>query len=125
VIISHVRLFMIISHVKIITFLLSFICKNYRFSKTVLYIINRKIHWCLEIPDLFLVLNMHDNYHVQHSKYIWYFHAHMYYSLFNLKFVNSPAEQRSLKIILTNIQHPLFLWFTFSQESTRTTRRRR
>ena len=29
-----------------------------RFSKTVLYIINRKIHGCLEIPDLFLMLNM-------------------------------------------------------------------
>ena len=58
VIISHVRLFMIISHVKIIGFQLSLFCKNYRFSKTVLYIINRKIHGCLEIPDLFLVLNM-------------------------------------------------------------------
>ena len=49
---------MIISHVKIIAFQLSLFCKNYRFSKTVLYIINRKIHGCLEIPDLFLVLNM-------------------------------------------------------------------
>jgi hypothetical protein len=60
VIISHVRLFMIISHVKIIAFQLSLFCKNYRFSKTVLYIINRKIHGhgCLEIPDLFLVLNI-------------------------------------------------------------------
>ena len=59
-IISHVRLFMIISHVKIIAFQLPLFCKNYRFSKTVLYIINRKIHGhgCLEIPDLFLVLNM-------------------------------------------------------------------
>jgi hypothetical protein len=35
-----------------------FFCKNYRFSKTVLYIINRKIHGFLEIPDLFLVLSM-------------------------------------------------------------------
>ena len=49
---------MIISHVKIIAFQLSLLCKNYRFSQTVLYIINRKIHGCLEIPDLFLVLNM-------------------------------------------------------------------
>ena len=49
---------MIISHVKIIAFQLSLFCKNYRFSKTVLYIINRKIHGWLEIPDLFLVLNM-------------------------------------------------------------------
>ena len=32
---------------------LSLFCKNYRFSKTVLI-----IHGCLEIPDLFLVLNM-------------------------------------------------------------------
>ena len=47
---------MIISHVKIIAFQLSLFCKNDRFSKTVLYIINRKIHGCLEIPDLFLVL---------------------------------------------------------------------
>jgi hypothetical protein len=46
---------MIISHVKIIAFQLSLFCKNYRFSKTV---INRKIHGCLEIPDLFLVLNI-------------------------------------------------------------------
>ena len=49
---------MIISHVKIIAFQISLFCTNYRFSKTVLYIINRKIHGCLEIPDLFLVLNM-------------------------------------------------------------------
>jgi hypothetical protein len=49
---------MIISHVKIIAFQILLFCKNYRFSKTVLYIINRKIHGCLEIPDLFLVLNM-------------------------------------------------------------------
>ena len=49
---------MIISHVKIIAFQLSVFFKNYRFSKTVLYIINRKIHGCAEIPDLFLVLNM-------------------------------------------------------------------
>ena len=51
-------LFMIISHVKIIAFQLSLFCKNYRFSKTVFYIINRKIHGWLEIPNLFLVLNM-------------------------------------------------------------------
>jgi hypothetical protein len=31
--------------------LISLFCKNYSFSKTVLYIINRKIHGCLEIPD--------------------------------------------------------------------------
>jgi hypothetical protein len=49
VIISHVRLFMIISHMKIIAFQLSLFCKNYRFSKTILYIINRKIHGCLDI----------------------------------------------------------------------------
>ena len=55
---DNVRLFMITSHVKIIAFQLSLFCKNYRFSKTVLYIINRKIHGCLEIPDLFLVLTM-------------------------------------------------------------------
>jgi hypothetical protein len=56
-IISHVRLFIIISHVKIIAFQKSLFCKNYRFSKTILYVINRRIHGCLEIPDLFLVLN--------------------------------------------------------------------
>ena len=49
---------MIISHVKMIAFQLSLFCKNDRFPKTVLYIINRKIHGCLEIPDLFLVSNM-------------------------------------------------------------------
>jgi hypothetical protein len=37
---------------------LSLFCRNYRFSKNVLYIINRKIHGCLEIPDLFLVLKI-------------------------------------------------------------------
>ena len=52
----------------------NFTCENYRFSnnhhsllmdilyflleKTVVYIINRIIHVCLEIPNLFLVLNM-------------------------------------------------------------------
>ena len=36
-------------------FQLSLVCKSYCLSKTVLYIINRKIHGCLEIPDLFLV----------------------------------------------------------------------
>jgi hypothetical protein len=49
---------MIISNVKSIAFQFSHFCKNYRFSKTVLYIIDRKIHGCLEIPDLFLVLNI-------------------------------------------------------------------
>ena len=49
-IISHVKLlFIIISHVKIIAFQLLLFCKNYRFSKTVFYIINRKIHGWLEI----------------------------------------------------------------------------
>ena len=58
-IILHVKLlFMIISHVKIIAFQLSLFCKNYRFSKIVLYILKRKIHGWLEIPNLFLVLNM-------------------------------------------------------------------
>ena len=33
-------------------------CENYHFSKAVLYIINRKIHGCLEIPDLFIMFNM-------------------------------------------------------------------
>ena len=66
-------------------------CENDRFSiiaflyklslfKTVLYIINRKIHGCFEIPDLFLVLNMLSHlfagslvrYHVQHSLFINY-----------------------------------------------------
>ena len=38
---------MIISHVKIIAFQFSLFCKNNRFSKTVFYIINRKIHGCM------------------------------------------------------------------------------
>ena len=52
---------MIISHVKIIAFQT---IANHSFwtfyvgGKPVVYIINRKIHGCLEIPDLFLVLNM-------------------------------------------------------------------
>ena len=58
-IISHVRLFMMISHVKIISFQT---ITNHSFwtfyigGKAVVYIINRKIHGCLEIQDLFLVL---------------------------------------------------------------------
>ena len=44
----------------------NFTCENFAFQtitfyiggKPVVYIINRKIHGCLEIPDLFLVLNM-------------------------------------------------------------------
>ena len=60
-IVSHVRLFMIISHEKIIAFQT---ITNHSFwtfcigGKPVVYIINRKIHGCFEIPDLFLVLNM-------------------------------------------------------------------
>ena len=49
-VISHVRLFMIISQSPIIA--------SGHFRKRVAHIINRKIHRCLEIPDLFLVLNM-------------------------------------------------------------------
>ena len=77
-IISHVRLFMIISLVKIIAFQtitnLSF-WTFYVGGKPVVYIINKKIHGCLEIRDLFRVLNMISRllrslvrYHVQHSK---------------------------------------------------------
>jgi hypothetical protein len=43
---------------KLSLFNLSLFCKNYRMSKIVLYIINRKINGCLEIPDLFLVFNI-------------------------------------------------------------------
>ena len=52
---------MIISHEKIIAFQTmtnhSF-WTSYIGGKPVIYIINTKIHVCLEIPDLFLVLNM-------------------------------------------------------------------
>ena len=55
---------MIISHVKIIAFQT---ITNHSFwtfyigEIPVVYIINRKMHGCLEIPDLFLVLNIsHD-----------------------------------------------------------------
>ena len=54
---------MIISHVKIIAFQTIIIHCLWYFillEKTVVYIINRIIHVCLGIPDLFLVLNMHD-----------------------------------------------------------------
>ena len=85
---------MIISHVKIIAFqtiINHSVWIFYIGGKPVVYIINRKIHGYLEIPDLFLVLNMifltrslHSvvRYHVQHSKYIWYLRAPMYYSLY-------------------------------------------
>ena len=59
-IISHVRLFMIISHVKIIAVKQSSIAAFGYFillEKTVVYIIKRNIHGCLEISDLFLVVN--------------------------------------------------------------------
>lgn len=49
---------MIISHVKIIAFEVDENGYIILFEKTTLYIINRIIHGCLEIPDLFLVLNM-------------------------------------------------------------------
>ena len=50
---------MIISHMKIIAFQ-TIIASGYFIlvENTVVYIINRKIHGCLEISDLFLVLNM-------------------------------------------------------------------
>ena len=60
-IISHVRLFMIISHVKIVAFqtiIIYCLCMDILLEKTVVYILNRTIHVCLEIPDLFLVLNI-------------------------------------------------------------------
>jgi hypothetical protein len=70
---------MIISYVKIIAFQLSLFCKKlYPFSKTVLYIVNRKIHECLEIPDLFLV-----------------FCAPMYYSLYKYIILYSIQWQAS------------------------------
>ena len=71
---------MIISHVKIIAFQTITNRSFWTFyigGKPVVYIINRKIHGYLEIPDLFLVLNMIFltrslrslvRYHVQHSK---------------------------------------------------------
>ena len=52
---------MIISHVKIIAFQTIIYCLWILYipiEKTVVYVINRTIHVCLEIPDLFLVLNM-------------------------------------------------------------------
>jgi hypothetical protein len=70
---------MIISYAKIIAFQLSLFCKKlYRFSKIVLYIVNRKIHECLEIPDLFLV-----------------FRAPMYYSLYKYIILYSIQWQAS------------------------------
>ena len=76
-IISHMRLFMIISYLINYRFLNNHQSKPLDIfilvEKTVVYIINRKIHGCLERPDLFLVLNMkfltvrYDT-HVQHSK---------------------------------------------------------
>ena len=73
---------MIISHMKIIAFQTitnhsHIIISIHIGGKPVVYIINRKIRGCFEIPDLFLVLNMifltrslHSlvRYHVQNSK---------------------------------------------------------
>jgi hypothetical protein len=85
----YVRLFMIISHVKIIAFQLSLFCKNYRFSKTALYIINRKIYGCLEIPDLFLVLNIRFISRVEHKLEInLQLRPATYYKISNAKFAN-------------------------------------
>ena len=83
---------MIISHVKIIAFQT---ITNHSFwafyigGKPVVYIINRKIHGCLEILDLFLVLNM-----VFLTREIScstleinlvFSSTHVYYSLYNLQ----------------------------------------
>jgi hypothetical protein len=67
---------------------LSLFCKNYRFSKTALYITNRKIHGCLEIPDLFLMLNMISHlfarslvrYHVQHMHTLYFINYAKYFN---------------------------------------------
>ena len=90
---------MIISHVKIIAFQTIIASGHFYIGgKPVVYIINRKIHGCLDIPDLFLVLTMIFltrslrslvKYHVQHSKKIWYFRAPMYYSLYIIRDVGS------------------------------------
>jgi hypothetical protein len=60
---------------KLSLFQLSLFCKNYRFSKTALYIINRKIHGCLEIPDLLLVLNM--IMFMFNTRNKWSYHVHI------------------------------------------------
>ena len=67
---------------------LSLFCKKlYRFSKTVLYIVNRKIHECLEIPDLFLV-----------------FRAPMYYSLYKFKkLINNSRGKYKRNECLINV----------------------
>ena len=57
-IISHVRLFMIISHVKIIAFQTITNHSFWAFYIGGKPVTNRKIHGCLEIPYIFLVLNM-------------------------------------------------------------------
>ena len=60
-IISRVRLFMIISQVKIVAIQTITNHSFWRFyisGKSVVYIIKRKIHGCFETPDLFRVLNM-------------------------------------------------------------------
>ena len=55
---------MIISHVKIIAFQTIIIHGLHGYfillEKTIVYIINRIIHGCAEIPDLFRVLNVRD-----------------------------------------------------------------
>ena len=83
--ISHVRLFMMISHVKIIAFQT---ITNHSFwtfyigGKPVVYNNKQKNTWVLGITR-FISLRLLMRYHVQHSKYIWYFRAPMYYSLYH------------------------------------------
>ena len=76
---------MIISHVKIIAFQTIIIHCLWYFillEKTVVYIINRIIHVCLEIPDLFVVLNMISRSTLEIN---WVFPpTHMYYPLYNI-----------------------------------------
>jgi hypothetical protein len=67
---------MIISHVKIIAFQLSLFCKNYRFSKIVLYIINRKIHGCAE-------LTVHCSVNTSVLKNVRQHQQHRYQEIFN------------------------------------------
>ena len=114
---------MIISHVKIIAFQLSLFCKNYRFSKTVLYIINRIIHGCLEIPYLFLVLNMISHSFAALTREIscstleinMVFPRTMYYSLFILDiliiFLHDPSHSHRTQLNVSQLHSYMILIF--------------
>jgi hypothetical protein len=77
------------------------------FTEFCLYIINRKIHGCLEIPDLFLVLNMISHSFITRNKSSISAHPCIYYSLFIMS--------------TSRMAHCLLRYYTFGSSSLNTT----